>query len=81
MNGFINELVWKILFFVAQNEWKFIPSHQKEGIEAARLKGKHLGSLYHVSTIFAIFFIFICVIFIYYSKNKKDIVPMKRCLF
>ena len=55
MNNFINDLVLQILSFVAQNEWDLIRSHQKEGIEAARLKGKHLGSLYHVSTIFAIF--------------------------
>lgn len=43
MNNFINDLVLQILSFVAQNEWDLIRTRQKEGIEAARLKGKHLG--------------------------------------
>ena len=43
MNGFINDLVLQILSFVAQNEWDLIRTRQKEGIETARLKGKHLG--------------------------------------
>ena len=43
MGTFISDLVLQVLSFVAQNELDYIKQRQKEGIEAARLKGKHLG--------------------------------------
>lgn len=43
MGTFISDLVLQVLSFVAQNELDYIKQRQKEGIEAAKLKGKHLG--------------------------------------
>ena len=40
---FLADLVLQVLSFVAQNELDYIKQRQKEGIEAAKLKGKHLG--------------------------------------
>ena len=40
---FISDLVLQVLSFVAQNELDYIKQRQKEGILAAKLKGKHLG--------------------------------------
>ena len=43
MGTFISDLVLQVLSFVAQNELDYIKQRQKEGIESAKLKGKHLG--------------------------------------
>lgn len=43
ISTFISDLVLQVLSFVAQNELDYIKQRQKEGIYAAKLKGKHLG--------------------------------------
>lgn len=40
---FISDIVLQVLSFVAQKERENIKQRQKEGIAAARLKGKNLG--------------------------------------
>lgn len=43
ISNFINDIVLQILSFVAQNERDISKARQREGIEAAKLKGIHLG--------------------------------------
>lgn len=43
MAAFLNNIVLEVLSYVAENERKNIRQRQKEGIEIAKKKGKHLG--------------------------------------
>ena len=43
MGTFLSDIVLQVLSFVAENERTNIRSRQREGIEAARLKGVHFG--------------------------------------
>lgn len=43
MGTFLSDIVLQVLSFVAENERKNIKQRQKEGIEAARLRGVHFG--------------------------------------
>ena len=43
MGTFLSDIVLQVLSFVAENERTNIKSRQREGIEAARLKGVHFG--------------------------------------
>ena len=43
MGTFLSDIVLQVLSFVAENERKNIRERQKEGIEAARLRGVQFG--------------------------------------
>ncbi len=43
MGTFLSDIVLQVLSFVAENERKNIRQRQKEGIEAAKLRGVHFG--------------------------------------
>lgn len=43
MGTFLSDIVLQVLSFVAENERKSIRERQKEGIEAAKIRGIHLG--------------------------------------
>lgn len=43
LGSFVNDLVLQVLAFIAERERENIKKRQREGIEAAKAKGKHLG--------------------------------------
>lgn len=43
LSRLISEIMLQVLSYVAQQEWDFIRQRQKEGIEAARLRGVQFG--------------------------------------